>query len=198
MDGIGAAAAALALVVLLAGGLRAGVSAARRTSVRLNRAGSAAADRARAVGLRGLVAALAGTVTTGVGALASTAGAAAAPAPVAPAPGRTADHHTATATAMTRAAAEPRTYVVRPGDSLWAIAARHLSPGASDAAIAAEWPRWYRANRAVIGSNPSHLLVGTRLSVPHGRRTGTSASPHHSHLQSDSQRTALTLDPDRR
>ncbi len=92
----------------------------------------------------------------------------------------------------------PATYVVRPGDSLWVIAARQLGPGASDAQIAAEWPRWYRANRAVIGSNPSLLLVGTRLAVPHGRRTGTSASPHHSPVPSGPDRTAQTLDPDRR
>jgi resuscitation-promoting factor RpfA len=56
--------------------------------------------------------------------------------------------------------------VVRRGDSLWAIAARHLPAGASDAAVATEWPRWYAANRHVVGSDPDHLLPGQRLVPP--------------------------------
>lgn len=56
--------------------------------------------------------------------------------------------------------------VVRRGDSLWAIAARHLGPGARDADIAAVWPRWYAANRAVIGPDPSALVPGQRFVPP--------------------------------
>ncbi|WP_052710618.1 LysM domain-containing protein [Pseudofrankia sp. DC12] len=56
--------------------------------------------------------------------------------------------------------------VVQRGDSLWTIAARHLGPGASDAQIAAEWPRWWAANRAVIGSDPNILHVGEQLQPP--------------------------------
>jgi nucleoid-associated protein YgaU len=56
--------------------------------------------------------------------------------------------------------------VVRRGDSLWSIAARHLGPGASDAEIAAQWPRWWHANRAVIGTDPDLILPGTRLIPP--------------------------------
>jgi hypothetical protein len=56
--------------------------------------------------------------------------------------------------------------VVRRGDSLWTIAARHLGPGAGDAEVAEEWPRWYAANRAVIGDDPDLLLPGQVLQPP--------------------------------
>ncbi len=56
--------------------------------------------------------------------------------------------------------------VVHRGDSLWGIAARHLGAGASDAEVAAEWPRWYAANRSVIGADPDVLLPGQVLLVP--------------------------------
>lgn len=57
-------------------------------------------------------------------------------------------------------------YVVRRGDALWDIAARHLGPGASATDIAREWPRWYAANRTVIGANPNLLRPGELLSPP--------------------------------
>ncbi len=57
--------------------------------------------------------------------------------------------------------------VVRPGDSLWAIAARNLPDDASVRDIAEAWPRWYEANRQLIGSNPNRLAVGTILRAPH-------------------------------
>ncbi len=60
----------------------------------------------------------------------------------------------------------PQPVVVRRGDTLWGIAARHLAPGASDAAIAAEWPRWYVANRDVVGADPDLILPGQRLTPP--------------------------------
>jgi len=63
-------------------------------------------------------------------------------------------------------AADPVGVVVRRGDSLWALAARHLGPGATDAEIAAEWPRWYTANRATIGPDPDLLLPGQVLRPP--------------------------------
>lgn len=56
--------------------------------------------------------------------------------------------------------------VVRAGDSLWTIAATHLGPEATDIEIAREWPRWFRANIATIGSNPDVLLPGQILRAP--------------------------------
>lgn len=69
--------------------------------------------------------------------------------------------------ATTRAAGSVEDhYVVRRGDTLWDVAARHLGPRGSAAAIAREWPRWYAANRAVIGPNPHHIEAGQRLRPP--------------------------------
>ncbi len=56
--------------------------------------------------------------------------------------------------------------VVRRGDTLWDIAARHLGPTASAAEVAGEWPRWHRANARVIGPDPDLLLPGQRLLPP--------------------------------
>lgn len=56
--------------------------------------------------------------------------------------------------------------VVRRGDTLWSLAAAHLGPHADARAIAAEWPRWYAANREVIGDDPDTLSIGTRLHTP--------------------------------
>lgn len=56
--------------------------------------------------------------------------------------------------------------VVGPGDSLWAIAARHLPAGASAEEISAAWPRWYAANRRLIGPDPNRLDVGMVLEAP--------------------------------
>jgi nucleoid-associated protein YgaU len=58
--------------------------------------------------------------------------------------------------------------VVRRGDSLWDIAARHLGADASAADVAVEWPRWHQANRDVIGSDPDLLIPGQRLVPPTG------------------------------
>lgn len=85
----------------------------------------------------------------------------------------TADTSTAeTSTAPPRTSQVPATgrttteVVVRSGDTLWSIAARHLPAGSTRAAVAAAWPRWYAANRAVIGSDPDHLRPGQRLVAP--------------------------------
>ncbi|MDP9239312.1 MAG: LysM peptidoglycan-binding domain-containing protein, partial [Actinomycetota bacterium] len=56
--------------------------------------------------------------------------------------------------------------VVRPGDTLWAIAARRLPAGVPNSAIAAAWPRWYATNRHLIGPDPDRLLPGQRLIPP--------------------------------
>ena len=56
--------------------------------------------------------------------------------------------------------------VVRRGDTLWDLVQRHLGPDASDAEVAAEWPRWHAANRSVIGHDPDLLLPGQVLQAP--------------------------------
>jgi hypothetical protein len=58
------------------------------------------------------------------------------------------------------------TVTVRAGDTLWDIAARDLGALATDAEIAAHWPRWYAANRDVIGADPAFLVPGQILNPP--------------------------------
>lgn len=57
-------------------------------------------------------------------------------------------------------------HVVRPGDTLWALAARDLSPGASAAEITDRWRLIYRLNRAAIGPDPDLIVPGTPLELP--------------------------------
>ena len=47
-------------------------------------------------------------------------------------------------------------------------AERHLGGDAPDAEVAKAWPRWYAANRAVIGSDPDVLRPGQVLRIPAG------------------------------
>jgi hypothetical protein len=62
--------------------------------------------------------------------------------------------------------APPRTVVVRPGDTLWSLAAVDLPPGASDAAVAERWHAIYAANRATVGADPDVIEPGQRLRLP--------------------------------
>ncbi|AZI57485.1 hypothetical protein EH165_04215 [Nakamurella antarctica] len=55
---------------------------------------------------------------------------------------------------------------VLAGDSLWSIAADHLSPGASDEQIDSCWRAWYVANSTVIGPSPDAIDVGMKLMPP--------------------------------
>lgn len=55
--------------------------------------------------------------------------------------------------------------VVTAGDSLWSIARAHL-PDPSDADVATHWPRWYAANRTVIGPDPDLIHPGQILLAP--------------------------------
>lgn len=55
---------------------------------------------------------------------------------------------------------------VRPGDSLWSIAADRLGPTGSAARVQGEWPRWYAANRQLIGADPNLLKPGMSLLAP--------------------------------
>jgi hypothetical protein len=58
------------------------------------------------------------------------------------------------------------TVVVQGGDTLWSIVATSLGPDASDVEVADAWPRWYQANRAVIGPDPNIILPGQVLLTP--------------------------------
>lgn len=69
---------------------------------------------------------------------------------------------------VSRGTAPDVVVVVRRGDTLWDIAARHLGPTATVEETAAAWPRWYEANRTVIGPDPDLILPGQRLVPPTG------------------------------
>ncbi|MGZ4459112.1 MAG: LysM peptidoglycan-binding domain-containing protein [Nocardioidaceae bacterium] len=58
---------------------------------------------------------------------------------------------------------------VRPGDSLWTIAARRL-PDATDAAVGAAWRAIARANADRIGPDPDLIYPGTLLRLPDSLR----------------------------
>jgi Tfp pilus assembly protein FimV len=66
-------------------------------------------------------------------------------------------------------AADTTTVVVRRGDTLWAIAARSLRPGASAAEIAHACEQWHAANRDVIGADPNLIFPMQRLVPPLGK-----------------------------
>lgn len=61
---------------------------------------------------------------------------------------------------------EAEEVTVLAGDTLWDIVEAHLGPEASDVDIALEWPRWYAANRGLIGGSPDVLLPGQILRAP--------------------------------
>ncbi|MBG6216599.1 nucleoid-associated protein YgaU [Arthrobacter sp. CAN_A6] len=73
---------------------------------------------------------------------------------------------TDTARSPDSVAGEAVEVIVKPGDSLWTIAAAHLGAFATDSEVAAAWPSWYVANRDVIGGNPSLLYPGQILRIP--------------------------------
>lgn len=61
---------------------------------------------------------------------------------------------------------EPTEVVVRPGDSLWTIAATALGPGADSATVTAYWQRIHLLNRRVVGADPDVILPGQHLALP--------------------------------
>lgn len=86
------------------------------------------------------------------------------PPPAAPATTAAADPLVVT---TPRPALVPRSdVVVQRGDTLWDIAARSLGRTATDAEIAAAWPKWHSANLDVVGDDPDLLLPGQRLRPP--------------------------------
>ena len=61
------------------------------------------------------------------------------------------------------------TYVVRPGDSLWSIAAAH--PGESD--VDSRRRAIWQANRGVVGDDPDLILPGQALRLPRPTTRGS-------------------------
>lgn len=88
--------------------------------------------------------------------------------PLDPHPAPVTSHGSAPPSAQPRSADH---VTVRPGDSLWSLAAERLGAKPSAARIQAEWPRWYAANRRVIGADPNLLQPGTSLLAPTPTRT---------------------------
>jgi hypothetical protein len=87
-----------------------------------------------------------------------------------PAVSATADHPWPSLDRVEAAAStHHRPYVVRPGDSLWAIAERQLSAAgahATSADVARAWPAWWAVNRDVVGDDPNLIHPGQRLHAP--------------------------------
>jgi LysM domain len=65
-----------------------------------------------------------------------------------------------------RSAPQPAIVVVRPGDTLWAIARADLPAQAPDGAVAQRVREIHQANRAVIGTDPSLIRPDQRLRMP--------------------------------
>jgi nucleoid-associated protein YgaU len=77
---------------------------------------------------------------------------------------------TLTAPRTTSSETTPQEVTVHRGDTLWDLAAAHLSADAGDAEIAEAWQRWWALNRDVIGADPDLILPGQVLLVPEPSR----------------------------
>ena len=85
-----------------------------------------------------------------------------------PAPRAAATSAPAPAPVPAPAPTSSRAVEVRPGDTLWGIAARSLPGDASVADIARATQRWHHANRAVIGDDPDLIIPAQVLDPPTG------------------------------
>ncbi len=57
-------------------------------------------------------------------------------------------------------------HVVKPGESLWSIAAGTMPAEAPPESVATASAAWYDANRATIGPDPDLILPGQQLAAP--------------------------------
>lgn len=73
---------------------------------------------------------------------------------------------TATTPLSDSPASRPATVTVRPGDTLWRIAAEQLGSHPALDDIARAWPMIYELNREVIGPDPGLIEPGQRLVLP--------------------------------
>lgn len=87
-----------------------------------------------------------------------------APAPPPPAPPAATDQAGTLPTAAT--------VTVRPGDTLWDLAAANLPADADASDVAAAWPAWYAANAGVVGDDPDLIHPGQQLVPPTAAATG--------------------------
>lgn len=71
---------------------------------------------------------------------------------------------------------ETGTITVRPGDTLWFLAAAGLPATASTAEITQTWQAWYDANRDVVGADPDLIHPGQVLTTPDATPTEQDAS----------------------
>ena len=193
---VAAAAGALCWALLTAVALGVAVSAAAALPGRLGDAAAAVARTAVPVVVRRVVAGAAGAgvaaalLAPGAAAAAPLATSAPTPPPAAaeadldwpeadlpaspvPAPG---DDPAPTVARAGTGAPVADAVTVAPGDTLWELAAEHLTAQQgpeqpadtqpADAQVAAEWPRWWAANRDVVGADPDLLLPGQQLVPP--------------------------------
>lgn len=91
------------------------------------------------------------------------------PSPPVPAPPVTSPRTPAAERPMQPAGSRPssRLHVVRPGESLWSIAAA-TSPTVADVDVDVRWRSIWAANRDVVGEDPDLILPGQRLRIPAG------------------------------
>lgn len=123
----------------------------------LGRSREAAGGRGIPTGLRRLVLAACGVTLA-----AALSGGLSAPAVATPG-----QLHQDQAGARTEAPSSPeRVVVVRPGDTLWDLAARQLPRAADDAAVAARCRLIYELNHDLIGDDPDLIHPGLRLRLP--------------------------------
>src|SRR6266542_1957322 len=86
--------------------------------------------------------------------------------PTSPAPDPPASDHARAAIPAPDPSTLEADLLVKPGDSLWLIAAQRLGPDCSEGEIADAWPRWYAANERAIGPDPSVIQPGQVLHAP--------------------------------
>lgn len=73
-----------------------------------------------------------------------------------------------------RIAALQPSVLVRPGDTLWAIAETHMQGGdGTPLSVLRSVRRLHRANAETVGADPDHIQPGTRLRLPTPRREET-------------------------
>lgn len=141
--------------------LRRALALALGAGVALGTVGVGSASASVPAAAASVGAASVGAPSVGTGALEGAA-APAAPASAAPSldwPGTPADP-------LPAAGPAARHVVVRPGDTLWALAEGSLPAGATAAQVAARWPDWWATNREVIGDDPDLLHPGQSLQAP--------------------------------